>query len=264
MKTGIPDLDRTVDELFEAARSRFGSAAIERLMATKWSQFEHTTWGDPRQQATWLYTPGLTARPFWSREQCGRLTEMIVAFESARAQLCAEIAQLNSGNGSTYDHLSLHPDAIRGWKSQFFLKDYKPNAELLAAVPTLAALLKRFDVAQLDRFELFFSLLQPGTRIPAHFGGANQKLTLHLPLWIPDGDLGLRVDQEVRRWEGGDMLIFDDTFEHEAWNLCNQPRGVLLMKAYHPELSLEEIQVIETFTPLNVKAYRSFLAQQAR
>jgi beta-hydroxylase len=46
---------------------------------------------------------------------------------------------------------------------------------------------------------------------------------------------GLRVGDEIRRWEDGRCLIFDDTSEHEAWNLDNRPRTVLLLDFKAPK-----------------------------
>lgn len=265
MKTGIPEVDRGIAAITAAAAERYGAAAVARIAASTLSKFEPMTVQSERQRPTWVYTPGLTARPFWMREQCGRLTEMITAFEAGREAIATEIRELDmSRMGVPYDHLSVEPEKIRGWKNLFFFKDYQPDLELLERVPTLKAITERFGPAQLDRFELFLSILEPGTHIPPHFGGSNAKLTLHLPLAVPPGDTLIRVDNESRGWSSGDMVIFDDTFDHEAWNRTEQQRAVLLLKAYHPELTVEEIGVLEMFGPLSAKVYRELLKMQGR
>jgi beta-hydroxylase len=33
----------------------------------------------------------------------------------------------------------------------------------------------------------------------------------------------------MRRWEEGKTLIFDDTYDHEAWNDSSEPRVVLFV-----------------------------------
>lgn len=264
MKIGIPEIDERIAEVRAAAEKKFGAAAVARIAASTLPKFEPTTLTDERQRPTWIHTPGLAARPWWSREQCGRLTEMIVAFEEARPQICREIVGIDpSLMGVPYDHLSVDPEVIRGWKNLFFFRDYRADEDLLAKVPSIKAIADRFGPEQLDRFELFLSVLEPGTHIPAHFGGANVKLTLHLPLWIPEGDCALRVDAEARRWKD-EMVIFDDTFDHEAWNRTGQPRAVLLLKAYHPELSVEEVGVLQMFAPLNAMVYRDVLKGMGR
>lgn len=74
-----------------------------------------------------------------------------------------------------------------------------------------------------------FSLLRPGTRIRPHEGFRGSFLRCHLALEVPDGDCGLRIETEQRRWEEGRTIIFDDRLMHEAWNLTDRDRVVLLL-----------------------------------
>jgi hypothetical protein len=86
---------------------------------------------------------------------------------------------------------------------------------------------------------VMFSLLRAGARIPAHNGMLNTRLICHLPLIVPPG-CALRVGNEVREWELGKTLIFDDSIEHEAWNNSASDRVILLFDIWRPEISLEE------------------------
>src|SRR6185369_3264381 len=136
MKTGIPEIDGMIDQVLAEAAKRFGAAAVERIAASTLPTFEPTTFEDPRQRPTWVRTPGLRAQPWWTREQCGRLTEMIVAFEEAHTRIRAEILGLDTTGATVpYDHLTVDPEAIRGWKNLFFISDYRPDEALLAKVP---------------------------------------------------------------------------------------------------------------------------------
>ena len=74
-----------------------------------------------------------------------------------------------------------------------------------------------------------FSLFRPGTHLYPHRGEFPGVLRCHLPLLVPDGDLGIRFGDEIRVWEPGRCLIIDDTFEHEAWNRGGDDRVVLLV-----------------------------------
>ena len=50
-------------------------------------------------------------------------------------------------------------------------------------------------------------------------GPTNKKLRVHLPLVTPGAGLArLRVGSQTREVRLGQALIFDDSFEHEAWN----------------------------------------------
>jgi beta-hydroxylase len=73
-----------------------------------------------------------------------------------------------------------------------------------------------------------FSRLEPGTHIKPHVGYTKAVLRCHLGLVVP-GDCALRVGDEVRSWQEGACMVFDDTTEHEAWNRSDSVRIVLLM-----------------------------------
>jgi aspartyl/asparaginyl beta-hydroxylase (cupin superfamily) len=84
-----------------------------------------------------------------------------------------------------------------------------------------------------------FSLLKAGARIAPHTGMTNTRLICHVPLIVPPG-CGFRVGNEVREWEVGKLLIFDDSIEHEAWNDSDSDRVVLIFDIWRPELTLAE------------------------
>lgn len=74
-----------------------------------------------------------------------------------------------------------------------------------------------------------FSYLSPHTHIMPHKGYSRMILRCHLPLIVPKGsDCGIRVGSETRRWKEGELMVFDDSFEHEAWNNSNEERVVLM------------------------------------
>lgn len=77
------------------------------------------------------------------------------------------------------------------------------------------------------------SILQPGKKIPPHTGLYNGVLRYHLGLKIPE-NCAIRVDGITREWAEGKSLVFDDTFEHEAWNLSDSTRAVLFVDFLRP------------------------------
>lgn len=82
-----------------------------------------------------------------------------------------------------------------------------------------------------------FSILEGGKHIPAHRGPFRGILRYHLPLIIPaDGNNRLRVDGQSHVLREGQGLLWDDTYEHEAWNDSAAPRAVLLLDVFRPEL----------------------------
>jgi len=84
-----------------------------------------------------------------------------------------------------------------------------------------------------------WSRLSPGTHIKPHHGMLNTRLIVHVPLITSPG-CGLRVGNETREWRLGEPLIFDDSFEHEAWNRGTSDRVILLFEIWRPEIDEQE------------------------
>lgn len=78
-----------------------------------------------------------------------------------------------------------------------------------------------------------FSYLPPHTHIKPHKGFSKMVIRVHLGLVIPDG-CALRVGNITKKWEEGKLLIFDDSFEHEAWNESDKDRFVLMLDIPNP------------------------------
>lgn len=82
----------------------------------------------------------------------------------------------------------------------------------------------------------FFSILFPQKHIPEHRGPYKGVLRYHLGLRIPEPNHAcrIRVGDELRYWQEGKSLLFDDTFPHEAWNETDGIRVVLFVDVVRP------------------------------
>ena len=47
----------------------------------------------------------------------------------------------------------------------------------------------------------------------------------------------MRVGETHVYWQEGKVLVFDDSFEHEVWNLSNEERLIFIVDIFHPDLS---------------------------
>jgi aspartyl/asparaginyl beta-hydroxylase (cupin superfamily) len=115
-----------------------------------------------------------------------------------------------------------------GWKV-FGLFDFpsgEPIAAGVARCPFTAMLVQQHVPGH---GTVGFSVLQPRTRIQPHQGYQGAFLRCHLGLYVPQGDCRLKLEEESRGWETGKTLVFDDRGWHEAWNLTDQERVVLLL-----------------------------------
>jgi aspartyl/asparaginyl beta-hydroxylase (cupin superfamily) len=102
----------------------------------------------------------------------------------------------------------------------------------------------------------FFSILDAHTHIPPHTGVTNTRLTVHLPLIVPE-DCSFRVGSERREWSAGRAWVFDDTIEHEAWNGSDAPRAILIFDIWNPYLSEAERAVVRAATEAVSDYYRA-------
>ena len=91
-----------------------------------------------------------------------------------------------------------------------------------------------------------YSKLSPKTHIPPHNGMVNTRLICHLPLIVPENCGAIRVGNEERPWVEGELLIFDDSMLHEAWNNGDSERVVLLFDIWRPEFTEEERALVTT------------------
>jgi ornithine lipid ester-linked acyl 2-hydroxylase len=126
------------------------------------------------------------------------------------------------------DHKRIAPPGK--WRS-FFLRGYGCDiAENMARCPRTTALVRRIPGLN----SAFFSILAPGAHIPPHRGVTKGLMTCHLGLIVPDGNVRMRVDREILRWDAGQTLRFDDTYAHEVWNDTDETRVVLLVQFARP------------------------------
>jgi beta-hydroxylase len=82
----------------------------------------------------------------------------------------------------------------------------------------------------------FFSILAPGKHLPAHRGAFKGVIRYHIGLLVPEPkeQCRIRVGDEIRHWEEGKSLIFDDTYTHEVWNETDGTRAVLFLDFVRP------------------------------
>ena len=112
-----------------------------------------------------------------------------------------------------------------GWTIFGLFTAGRPIEYAARLCPKTADLLGRIDSITQGGF----SRLAPDTHIQEHRGKPKSELRCHLGIEIPPGEVGIRVGDEMRTWREGECLVFDDTFEHEAWNRTQNDRIVLLV-----------------------------------
>jgi beta-hydroxylase len=118
------------------------------------------------------------------------------------------------------------------WKT-FFLYGYGFEAKLgVEMCPRTAALMRQIPGMK----TAMFSILSPRKHILDHRGPYKGVLRYHLGLIVPRDarSCRIRVGDDYRHWEEGQSMVFDDTFNHEAWNDTDETRVVLFVDVLRP------------------------------
>jgi aspartate beta-hydroxylase len=202
-----------------------------------------------------LHYPFLPADEFFDRHHFPWLDKL----EAGHGAIKAELEALLVAPGvAVRPYVQMEPgtpqnqwsalDGSLDWSACFLWEYGAPNQAVLDRCPQTAALIERLPLAPIAGRtpNVFFSMLQPRSRIPPHTGVTNTRAIIHLALDVPPG-CGFRVGGETREWDEGKAFVFDDTIEHEAWNDSDQRRAVLILDCWNPHLSAAECEAITRY-----------------
>ena len=131
------------------------------------------------------------------------------------------------------------------WDVAFFYERGRRRDELCDACPVTTCGIESYPAIRTLVGLIYVSRMRGGTHIEPHRGPTNLRVRCHLGIKVPEGDCAIRVGEETRRWEEGRCLVFNDYFEHEAWNHTDQDRIVLIVDMWHPGLSAAEVGRLE-------------------
>ncbi len=206
-------------------------------------------------QPAGMHFPFLPADEFFERRHFPWLERIEAATDVIRGELEALLAD---NAGALRPYVAMEPgtpankwsalDHKLDWGSIHLWKDGLRDDEVCARVPRTAAAVEALPLSDLPGRTptVFFSLLKPGTHLPAHSGVSNVRTIIHLPLIVPPG-CAFRVGGETRLWETGRAWAFDDTIEHEAWNRSGEVRAILIFDVWNPYITEVERDLLRRF-----------------
>ena len=160
----------------------------------------------------------------------------VAEIEAGAPLIQAELDEVLRHREAMPNYIDLSDEAAgltdrENWKSFFFYAYGVEVPDNCARCPNTARLLGKIEGMKSG----FFSIMVPGTHLKPHRGHFAGVLRYHLGLRIPDADkCGIRVGATAAHWREGQSLVFDDTFEHEAWNHSDGLRVVLFVDFARP------------------------------
>jgi aspartate beta-hydroxylase len=261
VEADLAALSAALEEPLAAVRERHGGQrqrrvdlCLDTLMGKRKSY---------HSQPTWMYFPELPAIEFFERSDFPWLDAIEAASDEIRGELLRVLVADRDGLQPYIDFPASMPldqwkdlNRSRRWSAYFLWNQSEPNSGHLAHCPTTARMLETAPRcrAAARAPTAFFSILDADTRIPAHVGVTNTRVTVHLPLIVPPG-CGFRVGATTRAWVPGKAWVFDDTIEHEAWNPSDTPRAILIFDIWNPLLTAAERDLIQTATEVYGRYY---------
>ena len=235
-------------------RQRRVDLCLETLMGRRQPYFS---------QPTWMYMPELPAIEFFERSDFPWLDAFEAQTEAIRKEVLQVLVADRDGLQPYIDFPANLPldqfrelNRSRRWSAYFLWNQSEAVPAHLARCPVTARLLETAPQCRVEGRAptAFFSILDANTRIPAHVGVTNTRCTVHVPLVIPP-DCGFRVGATTREWVPGQAWVFDDTINHEAWNLSDTPRAILIFDVWNPLLTAVERDMIQTATGIYARYY---------
>ena len=206
---------------------------------------------------------GLRAQPVWDAAAADWLRPFEDNFHAIRDELLALRSQrgfqpLKIPTWASKNNSLKSPDGAGNvshdagdWNVFYLFLHEVQFPENLARCPVTAKLLK--DLGNRSYVHAFFSALTPGTHIIKHHGPTNKKLRVHLPIVGADRS-ELRVADTILRGKEGKCMLFDDSFEHEAWHKGSATRIVLVFDVWHPDLTDKEVQFLSFLQRARMRA----------
>ncbi len=195
------------------------------------------------------HDPALLARPWWTSTE---LSEVYAAIAASATMLQREFEAVFEAVGGSDGFAARRadswlPEPSDGWGRV----PLAPQCDGAAAetCQLIDALAGRHDVETPGNSgsplgvesgsSAGYYLMRPGTRIRAHVGPTNARLTCHYVLRDGGGGAALTVAGETKNWVQGETFCFDDSFVHEAEHTGTADRYIFLFDLSHPDLELK-------------------------
>ncbi|DAZ98490.1 TPA: hypothetical protein N0F65_004927 [Lagenidium giganteum] len=206
------------------------------------------TTAKPRPTPTLFYFPGLTSRAWHDPNDFPFVKELEANYQVIKDEFLAlrEIRakqHADAGSGNDYRLNDKEHQLHQGeWDWLSYVTQGRRQADFAVHCPKTVEILENIPVFMtgLPFAYSFFSVLKPQSKIKAHSAPCNVRLRCHFPLFVPE-KCGIRVGDEVRQWEEGKAIVFDDAYDHEVWNDGKKDERVLLLfDVWHPDLVRDE------------------------
>lgn len=167
---------------------------------------------------------------------------IVAALDAAYVQIKEEVMRLRDED---FHQESETISRVGSWDVFFFYERGNKNIGNCARCPTITTIIEQHETLRSQAGLIYLSRLKSGTYIAPHRGPTNLRVRCHLGIQVPEGDCRLRVGNEVGVWKQGGCIVFDDYYEHEAWNRTDEDRIVLIVDLWNPAFTPHEREILK-------------------
>lgn len=247
--------------------------AIHERLIKEWEDMKRYvidsgTFNDPLQMPKSLVR-GLRTQPWHSFEETSKplafseYAPLISLLEERSQNLLSEFRLLDTQNLLEREEECIHDSKYGSWRvfmcnAHWFERVDERGCSLSSPIACSImqhaqdTLMRMGSLSKVLR--VGYSAVSGQAHLHAHCGNTNAQIKLHLALFAPiNRESGIpcariRVANETRFWKTGKVFVFDDSFEHEVWNACDQDqvanndaqRVVFQLVISHPEMKEED------------------------
>ena len=240
---------------YDSVRQQHGSAALRRVdrALTSYLKEDSIAPNSPHQRPRFLFFPDLPPGPYHDPMLQPFAERLLAAYPDIRTEALRTLTEDSRFEDFIRfrDNIRVE-DYLRGhgrpptWQAFFFYRHGQRYDAHHSRCPRTSKAMESIDLCRIadEAPEICYSVLTPGSDILPHYGVSNVRLVMHLPLLVPP-DCALNVfGGGEHRWREGELMMFDDTYRHEAWNRSNSTRVVLLMDCWNPHLDPAEREAV--------------------
>jgi len=183
--------------------------------------------------AEWLINRVSSNQKFFDTRQFNWVAEVEAQYPAMRVELDKLLADYQTI--PEMQNLSVEQARIisgNRWKS-YFLYAYGARVNKnCAACPATAKTVESIP----GMVTAFYSILEAHTRLQGHRGPYKGVMRYHLAMIVPQQTEKCAIDVagQLKHWQQGKSLIFDDSYYHEAWNDSDEIRVVLFVDFVRP------------------------------
>jgi hypothetical protein len=129
----------------------------------------------------------------------------------------------------------------QGWKTINLYSYFLRYPEHCARFPKIDQIVRSIPGMCMTQI----AVLDPHTRIKAHYGDTNAVIRTHLGIRVPGTlpQLGIRVGRQERCWEEGKVFSISIAHRHYAWNYTDQHRIALVVDVIRDEFYEERYKI---------------------